>query len=83
MKDLEDYLTYLKYNKNYSEKTILNYKLDLEDYFNYLHIENMSYKDITYNDLMPLFEHFETNKLSNKTILLFTYTFFFNFTLLY
>ena len=38
MKDLEDYLTYLKYNKNYSEKTILNYKLDLEDYFNYLHI---------------------------------------------
>ena len=68
MKDLEDYLTYLKYNKNYSEKTILNYKLDLEDYFNYLHIENMSYKDITYNDLMPLFEHFETNKLSNKSI---------------
>ena len=41
---------------------------DLEDYFNYLHIENMSYKDITYNDLMPLFEHFETNKLSNKSI---------------
>ena len=68
MNDLENYLNYLKYNKNYSDKTIINYKLDLEDYFNYLNIEGMSYKDITYNDLMPLFKHFETNKLSNKSI---------------
>lgn len=68
MNDLENYLKYLKYNKNYSDKTIINYKLDLEDYFNYLNIEGMSYKDITYNDLMPLFKHFETNKLSNKSI---------------
>lgn len=68
MKDLEKYLDYLKYNKNYSDKTILNYELDLKDYFNFLKVECLDYKDITYNDLMPLFEHFETNKLTNKSI---------------
>lgn len=68
MKDLEKYLNYLKYNKNYSDKTILNYELDLKDYFNFLKVECLDYKDVTYNDLMPLFKHFETNKLTNKSI---------------
>lgn len=68
MKDLEKYLDYLKYNKNYSDKTIINYELDLKDYFNFLKVECLDYKDITYNDLMPLFKHFETNKLTNKSI---------------
>ena len=68
MKDLEKYLDYLKYNKNYSDKTILNYELDIKDYFNFLKVECLDYKDVTYNDLMPLFKHFETNKLTNKSI---------------
>lgn len=68
MKDLEKYLDYLKYNKNYSDKTIINYELDLKDYFNFLKVECLDYKDVTYNDLMPLFKHFETNKLTNKSI---------------
>lgn len=68
MKDLEKYLDYLKYNKNYSDKTILNYELDLKDYFNFLKVECLDYKDVTYNDLIPLFKHFETNKLTNKSI---------------
>lgn len=68
MKDLEKYLDYLKYNKNYSDKTILNYGLDLKDYFNFLKVECLDYKDVTYNDLMSLFKHFETNKLTNKSI---------------
>ena len=68
MKDLEKYLDYLKYNKNYSDKTILNYELDLKDYFNFLKVECLDYKDVTYSDLMPLFKHFETNKLTNKSI---------------
>ena len=68
MKDLEKYLDYLKYNKNYSDKTILNDELDLKDYFNFLKVECLDYKDVTYSDLMPLFKHFETNKLTNKSI---------------
>ena len=65
---IDKYLDYLKLNKNYSDKTIINYRLDLEDYFNYLHQEGLDYKDIEYEDLMGLFNHFEKLKLSNKSI---------------
>ena len=68
MKIIEEYLEYLKYNKNYSDKTIANYKLDLIDYFNFLKIEYLDYKKIEYEDLIGLFDHFEKNKLSNKSI---------------
>ena len=68
MKDKKDYLEYLKYNKNYSEKTITNYELDLNDYFKYLDQEGLDYKTVEYEDLMGLFDHFEKNKLSGKSI---------------
>ena len=68
MKDLEKYLDYLKYNKNYSDKTIINYELDLKDYFLFLESESLDYKDIEYDDLRFLFDHFEKLKLSNKSI---------------
>lgn len=68
MKELEDYLNYLKYNKNYSDKTITNYKLDILDYFSYLNKECLNYKDIEYEDLMGLFIHFESLNLSSKSI---------------
>ena len=68
MKNKEEYLDYLKYNKNYSDKTILNYKLDLEDYFNYLKVEGLNYKEVEYEDLMGLFDHYEKKKLTAKSI---------------
>ena len=68
MKDKDAYIDYLKYNKNYSDKTIVNYNLDLIDYFEYLNIEHLNYKDIKYQDLMGLFNHFEKLKLSNQSI---------------
>lgn len=68
MDDIKKYLDYLKYNKNYSDKTILNYELDLIDYFNFLKLEGLDYKEIKYEDLRYLFNHFEKQKLSNKTI---------------
>ena len=68
MNDKEKYLEYLKYNKNYSDKTIINYELDLDDYFNYLKVENLNYKEVEYEDLMGLFDHFDKLKLSGKSI---------------
>lgn len=68
MKIIDEYLEYLQYNKNYSLKTIANYKLDLMDYFNFLEKEFLDYKTVTYNDLMGLFDHFEKLKLSNKSV---------------
>lgn len=62
------YLDYLKYNKNYSDETIKNYKLDLIDYFNFLEKEIINYKDIEYTDLKYLFKHFNDLNLSSKSI---------------
>ena len=42
---IEDYLDYLKYNKNYSDKTVLNYSIDLKDFFELLEKEGLNYKD--------------------------------------
>lgn len=68
MKDKENYLEYLKYNKNYSDKTIINYEIDLDDFFKYLNQEGLDYKSVEYEDLMGLFNHFDKLKLSGKTI---------------
>lgn len=68
MEIVEEYLNYLEYNKNYSLKTIENYKLDLIDYFSFLSKEYLDYREVEYEDLMGLFDHFETLKLSSKTI---------------
>jgi len=68
MKDKENYLDYLKYNKNYSDKTIANYALDLNDYFSYLEKEGLDYKKVEYEDLMGLFDHFDSLKLSGKSV---------------
>lgn len=68
MKELENYLNYLKYDKNYSDKTITNYRIDIEDYLNYLNTECLDFKNIEYEDLIGLFNHFEKLNLSNKSI---------------
>ncbi|MBQ8472711.1 MAG: tyrosine recombinase [Bacilli bacterium] len=68
MEIIKKYLDYLQYNKNYSLKTIQNYELDLRDYFTFLKQEGLNYKTIKYEDLRYLFEHFEKNKLSNKSV---------------
>ena len=65
---VDEYLNYLEYNRNYSLKTVDNYRLDLLDYFKYLNQECLNYKEVEYEDLMGLFAHFETLKLSSKSI---------------
>ena len=50
MEIIKKYLDYLKYNKNYSDKTIKNYELDLIDYFLFLKKEMLDYKTIEYED---------------------------------
>ncbi len=67
-KIIKEYLDYLKYNKNYSAKTILNYGLDLEDYFLLLEQENLDYREVTYDILMNLFKHFEEKGLKGKSV---------------
>jgi len=51
MEQLENFLDYLTYQKNYSEYTKVNYQNDLSEYFTYLKRENLSYKKIEYSDI--------------------------------
>lgn len=49
--NLEDYLEYLKYQKNYSDYTVANYEQDIIEYFSYLDRECLDYQKILYSDL--------------------------------
>lgn len=48
---LQDYLEYLKYQKNYSDYTIQNYERDILEFFDYLDQESLEYQSIVYSDL--------------------------------
>ena len=50
-KDLEEYCDYLKYQKNYSDYTIISYQKDIEEYLKYIHSEGLDYKEIEYSDI--------------------------------
>ena len=40
-KIIDDYLDFLKYQKNYSEYTIKSYENDIMEYFNYIYSVSM------------------------------------------
>ena len=46
MKQLEEYLIYLKNQKNYSENTIDSYKRDIEMFFTFIKDEGYSFNDV-------------------------------------
>ena len=51
IKELDDYLEYLKYQKNYSEYTITNYNHDVLEFFDYLKSEALDFKSVEYSDI--------------------------------
>ena len=51
IKELDKYLEYLKYQKNYSDYTINSYKIDILEYLKYLSRESIDYKDVLYSDI--------------------------------
>lgn len=51
MKELNQYLDYLKYQKKYSNYTVLNYQNDILEYLTYLSSEAINYKSIEYSDV--------------------------------
>lgn len=66
---LVNYLDYLKYQKNYSEYTILNYSNDILEYLNYLNRESLDFKNIEYSDLRFYLMYLkEEKKDSNASI---------------
>lgn len=66
---IKDYLNYLKYQKNYSDYTILNYGDDILEFFNFIESEGLSYKKIEYSDIRFYLMYLkDTKKDNNSTI---------------
>lgn len=66
--DLEEYLKYLEFNKNYSENTISSYEEDIIEYLEYLERECLSLYDVKYGDIRFLLEYYDSMKLKNASI---------------
>lgn len=65
MKYLEEYLKYLKYERNYSKDTINSYEEDLVEFFDFLEKENLKLLTIKYDDVR--FFLMELDKKKNKS----------------
>ena len=64
---LNNYLDYLKYQKNYSEYTILNYENDIEEYLTYLDREVINFKDVEYSDIRFYLMYLKEEKKDNNS----------------
>ena len=68
MKYLDDYLKYLKIEKNYSSRTIISYKKDIDEYISYITINNLDILSIKYKDIHPFLKGLYDKKNTNSTI---------------
>ena len=66
--DLEKYLEYLKYNRNYSDNTILSYEEDIIEYLNYLKRECLSLYNVRYSDIRFLLDYYNKQGLKSRSI---------------
>ena len=64
MKYLEEYLKYLKYQKNYSQETIDSYEEDLVEFYDFLNREEIDLLKVKYDDIR--FYLMELDKKKNK-----------------
>ena len=64
---INEYLDYLKYEKNYSSYTIINYNNDIEEYFLYLDRESINFLDVEYSDLRFYLMYLKDDKDDNNS----------------
>lgn len=67
IKELNDYLEHLKYEKNYSEYTINSYKNDILEYLEFLNSEALDFKKIEYSDIRFFLMYLKDTKKDNNT----------------
>ena len=65
--ELDSYLEYLKFQKNYSDYTIENYSHDIIEYLNYLERESLSFSDVEYSDIRFYLMYLKDEKKDNNT----------------
>ena len=68
MKELENYLKYLEYQKNYSKHTIESYNQDIIEYLEYLEEHNIKLLKINYDQIREYLKYLSNKKDINSTI---------------
>lgn len=63
---LNDFINYLKYQRNYSDYTCINYSKDIEEYIMFLNNENLKYNNINYSECVK-YVNYLTNKNNSKS----------------
>ena len=67
-KVIDDYLEFLKYQKNYSDYTITSYENDITEFFNYINSEGLNYKNIEYSDIRFYLMYLKEKEDNNSSI---------------
>ena len=65
MKEIEEFINYIKYEKRFSEHTIINYQKDLLDFNGYI---NKNINSIETNDIRKYLKELYDKKYTNSTI---------------
>ena len=66
-KELESYLEYLKYQKNYSDYTITSYCEDIIEFLDYASRESLNFKDIEYSDIRFFLMYLKDDRCDNNS----------------
>lgn len=67
-KQINQYLDYLIYERNYSENTIINYRQELQKYQNYLDEKKKNYQKITKEEIREYLKYLDELKYKNSSI---------------
>ena len=59
---LNNYCDYLKFQKNYSDYTITNYRSDIVEFFGFMDSESIDYLSVTYDELRFYLMYLKDNK---------------------
>ena len=68
MKEIDNFLYFLKKELNYSDYTIKNYQLDLTDFFKYVNKSNIDFFNIKNTHVRGYLKYLDTCNLKNTTI---------------
>lgn len=68
MKEIDNFLYFLKKELNYSDYTIKNYQLDLTDFFKYVSKSNIDFLNIKNTHVREYLKYLDTCNLKNTTI---------------
>lgn len=68
MRELEDYLKYLEYQKNYSKHTIDSYQKDIEEYLEYIEDKKIKLLKINYDEIKMYLKYLSDKQDVNSTI---------------